>query len=332
MAAALKSTSVVRARPWAHTLVQAMSAQDFLLTAYLLVLASAVILAGSGPLQERAEQAVLIDLGLFAAGLCVTRGGLVARDGLLGATLYRLLGPVVLFMSYFQLRIILPTVSSAAYDHSIHALDLALFGVEPAVAWDRFVTPLATEWFSFFYLGYFGLLAVYLSLMTFLCRDAERLASFALGIFMLFTTGQLLYMVVPGYGPYAALAAHFTRPLEGPTFWPLVWETVSAGGAMKDIFPSLHTAVPTFFALFSFRHRRTTALRWLWPVVALVASQIVLATMYLRWHYLIDVVAGLALAVAVDAISARVGRWEVARRERLGLPKVFEDLHRPDTR
>jgi hypothetical protein len=324
MVTAIRSARI-EVRRWSVALVEAMSVQDFVLGVYLVILGAAV-LSGAGPDRVRAEQAVLIDLIVYGVGLAVTRGELIPRDGLLGATLYRLFGPVVIFLSYFQLRLILPTVSSAAYDLDLYALDLAVFGVEPAVAWDHLVTPARTEWFSFFYLSYFGLLAAYLSSMTFLCRDQARLSSFALGVFLLFTIGQLLYMVVPGYGPYAALSAHFTRPLEGPTYWALVDELVTRGGALKDIFPSLHTAVPTFFALYSWRHRDLPALRWLWPVVALVASQIVLATMYLRWHYLIDVVAGLTLAVVVDQLSARVGAWEVARRAHLGRPPVFEPL------
>lgn len=324
MAAAIHTTHLPRR--WSVALVQGFSMQDAVVGGYLLVLL-AIVLGATGPGQAQAEQAVLIDVAVFAIGLCITRGELISPRGFAGAALYRVLGPVVMFMSYFQLRVILPAVSSAAFDLDIYAFDLAVFGVEPALYLDRFVTPARTEWFSFFYFGYFVLLAVYLSLMSFLCRDEVRLTSFALGIFLLFGTGQLLYMVVPGYGPYAALAAHFVHPLEGPTFWVMVRETVEAGGAMKDIFPSLHTAVPTFLALFSFRHRRRVpALRWLWPVVALIATQIILATMYLRWHYLVDVVAGLMLAFAVDVLADRIGRWEVAKRERLGRPPVFESF------
>lgn len=327
MAAALKSNLIrsrTRSRSWVEALVQSLSAQDFLVGTYLSLLLL-IVLGGTGPNPLEGERAVELQIALFVAGLCVTRGGLLR--GLAGAMAYRVLGPVIMFMSYFQLRIVLPAVSSAAYDLDIFAFDIRVFGVEPSLAWDRFVTPAATEWFSFFYLGYFVLLATYLSAMVLLCRDQRRLASFGLGVFMLFSAGQLLYTVVPGFGPYASLAERFTNPLAGPFFWPLVERTVNAAGALKDIFPSLHTAVPTYFALFTFRHRKSgAAYRLLWPIVTLIASQIVTATMYLRWHYLIDVVAGLMLAAFVDVVSHRVGRWEVARRERLGLPPVFEAL------
>jgi membrane-associated phospholipid phosphatase len=49
-------------------------------------------------------------------------------------------------------------------------------------------------------------------------------------------------------------------------------------------------------------------------VVALFAVNIIIATMFLRWHYVIDVVAGLCLAVAALNVSCRVTRWEELRR------------------
>lgn len=86
-----------------------------------------------------------------------------------------------------------------------------------------------------------------------------------------------------------------------------------AGGALKDIFPSLHTAAPTFFALFSVRHRRLAAFRFTWPVVAFFASQIILATMFLRWHYLADIVAGLSLSGVAMVVASRAAALSRSR-------------------
>jgi hypothetical protein len=67
-------------------------------------------------------------------------------------------------------------------------------------------------------------------------------------------------------------------------------------------------------------------------VVALFATQIIIATLFLRWHYLIDVVAGLALrhdGLASPAIAS-VDR-ERARRERLGVQPAWMPLVIPGT-
>jgi hypothetical protein len=57
-----------------------------------------------------------------------------------------------------------------------------------------------------------------------------------------------------------------------------------------------------------------------------VATQIIVATMFLRWHYLVDIVAGLTLAFTVQLVGQYVADWERAKRERLGLQAVWMPL------
>ncbi len=231
--------------------------------------------------------------------------------------IYRLTVWLTVFCSYFQLRHILPAVSERTVDGELLAFDLRVFHVEPALAWDRFVTPVTTEWFAFFYFGYFFLLSAHVLPIMLASKNTFRLAHFALGIFLLFCTGHLIYMIVPGYGPYRALAGEFHHELTGGPFWHAVQATVSAGGAQKDIFPSLHTAAPTYFALFSYRHRKALPYKYTWMVVGFCALQIICATMFLRWHYLIDIIAGITLAIFACTLGEALVVRDAKRRERL---------------
>jgi membrane-associated phospholipid phosphatase len=63
--------------------------------------------------------------------------------------------------------------------------------------------------------------------------------------------------------------------------------------------------------------------------MAFAATQIIGATMFLRWHYLIDIIAGITLATTAALVSYRVIQWESARRERAGLRPVFSLLDWP---
>ena len=85
-------------------------------------------------------------------------------------------------------------------------------------------------------------------------------------------------------------------------------------GAKIDIFPSLHTAFPCFFALHAFRHREVY--RWSWPLLILQAVNISVATVFLRWHYGIDTVAGVALAVVAQQLAIVTARREMAGESR----------------
>jgi membrane-associated phospholipid phosphatase len=58
-----------------------------------------------------------------------------------------------------------------------------------------------------------------------------------------------------------------------------------------DVFPSLHCAVSAFFLFFDLLHRRWRFWLYLVPCVGLWLS-----TIYLRYHYFIDVICGFVLA------------------------------------
>ena len=220
--------------------------------------------------------------------------------------------------SLSRLQWLLPTARGSAVDGQLHAFDLAVFGVEPAEAFDRFVTPATTEWFAFFYFGYFPLLAAYVLPSLFAARPRRQLAELSFGIVWVFCVAHVMYLVVPGFGPYVHLADRFAHRLEGPTFWPLVTATVESVDitSRTDIFPSLHTAAPTFLATYAFRRRGEEPFRTVWAPTAFAVSQIVIATMFLRWHYLVDVGAGLVHGFATAFIASFVARTEEAWRVR----------------
>ncbi|TAK28314.1 MAG: phosphatase PAP2 family protein [Myxococcaceae bacterium] len=270
--------------------------------AYLLGLLLAVSL-GAGPTRGAALGWISFDLALFCGAIAVFRGDAPTRASTLA---YRTTACVPVLATFAQLHIILPAATRwRRLDDRLLGVDLRWLRYEPAVAWDAHVTPATTEWLSFFYLSYFALLAAHLFPIVFVERRRNIVAQFTLGIATLYCAGQMLYVVVPAYGPYVHLAGTFSRDLDGPFWYPLMRRLVASGGARADVFPSLHTAAPTFLALFSFHHRRERPFRYTWPVVAFVASQIIVATMYLRWHYLIDVLAGLTLAGSVFVFSTR---------------------------
>jgi membrane-associated phospholipid phosphatase len=95
---------------------------------------------------------------------------------------------------------------------------------------------------------------------------------------------------------------------------------------MMDIFPSLHTAAPTFLVLYSWRHRHRAPHRYAWPLVAFFALNIIIATMFLRWHYLVDVVVGLALALVGYRAALRITAWETEWRLCRGLGPSWPEL------
>lgn len=298
--------------------LRSLGVHDYFVGSYLLFLNAAVLRSPPGPVRTTCLLHVGGLLAAFAIAMVVVRGSLI-KPGFWPALLYRLGIYGTVQLSYFFFKDLLPHVNPRALDAELYQLDLMLFGIEPALWMDRFVTPATTEWFAFFYFWYFFLLAAHIFPILLAVRDLELLGEFTLGMLILFCVGHTVYILVPGFGPYRAMADAFENQFPHGLWLDLVMSAVNSGGAMKDIFPSLHTAGPTFIALMSFRNRKRVPFTYTWPLITFFAGNIILATMFLRWHYIIDVVAGLALATFAALASPVITRWELRRRAREGL-------------
>ena len=305
------------ARP---SIFASVAAQDVLVVVYLVVLLGQAVLGEGVRTRSTAIRCLTLDLAGWLGVLLLVRSQLLAKHRALAGALYRVGIGFPVLGSFLQLQYILPAAGHPALDGQLYHLDLAVFGVEPALAWDRFVSPATTEWFAFFYYGYFGIIAIHVLPMLFFAKSQHLLARFSFGFLWLYCVGQALYTFVPAFGPYAYLAHELHHPLSGSFWWPLVRSAVDSvdGGARTDVFPSLHTALPTYCSLFSFFERRRMPFKLTWLPLALFTTQIIGATMFLRWHYLVDVCAGLLLAVTGIVVSRWASRWDESRQRRGG--------------
>ncbi|MCC6764762.1 MAG: phosphatase PAP2 family protein [Deltaproteobacteria bacterium] len=299
-----------------------LAVHDWLVGGFVTMLALAALAAHPHPLKARAAGRMALLAVVALGAIAGVRGGLVTaapfaplvyRAGTIGGVLG----------AYFVLRDLAPVVNPRALDARLLALDVALFGGEPAVWIQRFVTPATTEWFSFFYLSYFWLLAFYTLSIALRVDHEPLIAEFATGMLLVYCLGQTLYLLVPGFGPSTTFPELFAHPLPRGPWHDALLRTVAAGGSQKDIFPSLHTAGPLFLTLFAFRHRRERWLRIAWAPTGFFAANIVVATLLLRWHYGIDVVAGAALGLGAFVAAVRLPAAEAARRRARGAAPLW---------
>jgi hypothetical protein len=306
-----------------------VSLNDWIVLAYLGVLNLAVLVSsGFGPAHERVLLQVgglLVVFSVVVLGL--VRGGVLTHP-ILCPLAFRLSHYGCIQLTYFFMRGLLPLVNPGSLDRELHELDLTLFGIEPALALEPFISRGTTEWFAFFYYGYFFVLGLHVIPILFFSRHPRILSEFALGLLLVLGVGQSMYLVVPGYGPSSGLPALFQRELPSGVWWNLVQQLVASAGAQKDIFPSIHTAAPTFILLFSFHNRAYLPFRYTWPLVAFFVFNIIIATMFLRWHWLVDIVAGLVLALSAYLAGVAGTRWEMEHRKRRALPPAWPEWPR----
>ena len=92
-----------------------LAAQDLLIAGYLFVLAVAV-LAAEGPGRDTSIGLVGADVFAFAVGIFLTRGGILRHGSFAHALVYRLPIFLTVFLSYFELRFILPAHRPLSFD------------------------------------------------------------------------------------------------------------------------------------------------------------------------------------------------------------------------
>jgi hypothetical protein len=205
--------------------------------------------------------------------------------------------PVAMNIAFPLMRGAVPAIRATPQDALLMSLDHRLFGGSVNVWAERLVTPAVTELLSACYILFFPLLLF--SLVRYFFWHKERLAQFYTGLFTIYGLGFIGYLLLPAAGPYLAYPELFDVPLQGGPITHANQALVAAGSNRVDVFPSLHSAVSAYILGFSYAHQRREFWLLLPPIVGLW-----MATLYLRYHYLIDVLCGLVLA-GIGLLSAR---------------------------
>ncbi len=192
---------------------------------------------------------------------------------------------------------ITPALGTPTWDAALLRADRALFGESPAIAIQTWHTPLLTDVMSLCYLSYHAY--VHGGLLWALRRreDAERLY---VPLFTAFALGLGGYLLVPATGPAIAYPEAFAAPLAGGWATALNHAVISRGTSLYDVFPSLHVLITLVMLDHDRRHARRRFRVMLPACLGLFVS-----TLYLRYHYAVDVLAGGGFFALSAALCAR---------------------------
>ncbi|MCX6069191.1 MAG: phosphatase PAP2 family protein, partial [Chloroflexi bacterium] len=195
-------------------------------------------------------------------------------------------------------------------------LDERWFGAILSVRAEAIASPLLTEVISLCYLLFFPYLVI--SWFTYAWRGLEIFRTLFIGLFTIYGIGFLGYSLVPAGGPHLAFPEQFGAPLSGWVITTFNARVVAEGSNGVDVFPSLHCAVTAFLLWFDRRHSPRRFRVLLVPCLGLW-----LATIYLRYHYFVDVIGGFALAAFGCWITQR---WAAANPSNKSTP-AFHETH-----
>jgi membrane-associated phospholipid phosphatase len=238
------------------------------------------------------------------------------RSGTLN-TLREVLPFLTCILIYTNLHDTIGFVNGRDVHWYLDGLDRQLFGVQPAVWAERFITPMRTEVMNFLYLNFFWI-APSTSLLLLSRGDWRAFRATTLAVTVCFYLGYALYVLFPAAPPRLVLVYEFKRTLQG---YPYLFSNLSARAFellpvdSRAAFPSLHAAVALVALVCAWRHVRP----WFWVLMPFVLG-LWTATIYLRHHYTVDLLAGFALAPAALWLAPRLDAWWSARQRARGYP------------
>jgi membrane-associated phospholipid phosphatase len=229
-----------------------------------------------------------------------------------------LLYPVAMNLVYFTMKEAIPKISPHPMDALLQRADTLLIGGDLSVRLQSFVHPFATEFLSFCYLLFFPYMLV--SVIAYAVGELDLLKKFFIGLFTIYGLGFLGYSLVPAAGPWSALASQFVLPLKGGWITALNAAVVARGSNGVDVFPSLHCAISSYLLIFDYQHRRWRFRCYLIPCLGLWFS-----TIYLRYHYFIDVICGFGLSMFALWLASRFARPSASFADQTTSPTDLEN-------
>ncbi len=174
------------------------------------------------------------------------------------------------------------------------------FGAPTALVAQNFLAPLGIVRSLFYdllmlsYMTYFLLPIVGATLIFKELPENKKykIGRFIISILIFFFINYLLYMLVPVTGPQYWMPDVFTTPLPFTAVGKFLWGLINGGQTtFIDCFPSGHTGVALLVTMWLFKTNHPA--RYL---LMATTTFIVMATILLRYHYLMDIICTLPLA------------------------------------
>ena len=193
-------------------------------------------------------------------------------------------------------------------DASLIAWDDFLLGFQPAIYLEPFITPELTD---FMYFSYSSFL-IYILLFTMYLYVKKKKVAFRetlVSVILTFYIGYVGYVIFPAVGPKFTMSHLFETSLSG-TFisdrLSFLMNYEISEYTRRDCFPSLHNGVIFLILLFAFKYEKIYAYLFFPFAIALFIS-----TLYLRYHYFVDMIAGFLLAIIIFYLGPVMNNhWE----------------------
>ena len=221
----------------------------------------------------------------------------------------------IIFLAYDQVQMLITIVNPIDYDDILIYWDRVLLGLDVSVIFNKIANPYLTEYmqiaYSSFYL-WFVIIGI-----EFYRNKELSFDLYARNILFAFFFSFFLYFFMPAIGPRLTLYnfSNLNMELPGLYLTNFLRNVINQGGGIsssslspallvnRDCMPSGHTMLSIINMFFAFKYRLKS--KWL---VGIFGISIIFATLYLRYHYFVDIIAGAIFAAASLLLEPRINK------------------------
>lgn len=236
-----------------------------------------------------------------------------------------------ILFAHFNIKLWIPHINPTEFDAAYWSIDQAM---RPLIDACMFLRRNAFAFIpyeaNFYMISYITLF--YISFLYHAIKTPEYFGKLIIAALLLQVLGTIAYLVAPAIGPFiyeagvnpmitegqhSMLEFYRHSVANGPDF------LAKHGGINFTVglaaMPSLHSASAYLFFLFAWKHGKVLV-----PLYSFILAYILITAVASRWHYLVDVPVGIALAWA----SYKLADWLtlLSRTKAVAIPATKEPL------
>ena len=223
----------------------------------------------------------------------------------------------MIFFIFKEVHVIIQSQVRNDWDNTLIGIDRAIFGTDPTVWLTKFSSPLLTEILQIAYASYY-IIMLAVGIELYLRKEQQK---FSFSIFIIvygFVLSYIGYLTFPAVGPRFTLHDFYSMNSTLPGLWITntirdlinTGESISKNAinaytiAQRDVFPSGHTQMTLISIYLS--HSYKLKVRYL---IYIFGTLLIVSTVYLRYHYVIDVLGGVVFMWLTLWSGPKLLRW-----------------------
>lgn len=207
----------------------------------------------------------------------------------------------LIFITFKELYLMIKPIRQVDYDYLLIQIDRWIFGADPTVVLHKIAFPLLTEFLQIVYATFY-FLPMILAISLYLNKKYLETDYVIFAVIYGFFVSYIGYFFLPAIGPRFTLHdfALTNQELPGIFITNFLREVINSGESIpagtlnpqlivqRDVFPSGHTMMTAIVMYLSIKFNSKA--KWF---LVICGSLLIFSTVYLRYHYVVDVLGGL---------------------------------------